>query len=260
MTKKVYSPVSPQNSVESQTELAVLGLRDLLLSGEFQAGDRLPELMLVERLGVSRTPIRTALQRLAEEGLLESKKNIGYTVRGFSERDINDAIELRGMIEGLAARMAAEQGVSEELLGEMRDCLDLIDLALNDNGDTIERLRRYQMLNVHFHQLLVKAAGSSVLERELERINAMPFASVSAFTLVQADLPSTWPVLHIAQDQHREIVAAIENRSSSRVEPMVREHARLALRNLRAALGNSNAMRHLPGAPLIRRSGKEKSK
>ena len=80
-----------------------LHLRAAILAGELPGGARIAELTLVEKLGVSRTPIRAALMRLEQEGLLEALPNGGYAVRTFSERDVSDAIELRGTVEGLLA-------------------------------------------------------------------------------------------------------------------------------------------------------------
>src|SRR3954451_18656985 len=107
----------------SQAVKAQLRLREMILAGELPGGARIAELALVERLGVSRTPIRAALMRMEQEGLLEALPNGGLAVRTFSERDVSDAIELRGTMEGLAARMAAERGVAPVVLTEARDCL-----------------------------------------------------------------------------------------------------------------------------------------
>ncbi|MBC8058374.1 MAG: GntR family transcriptional regulator, partial [Rhizobiales bacterium] len=107
----------------SQTVKAQLALRELILGGELKPGARIAELWLVERLGVSRTPVRLALVRLAEEGLLDALPNGGYAVKDFAESDIVDAIELRGTLEGLAARMAAERGIGSVLRSEARDVL-----------------------------------------------------------------------------------------------------------------------------------------
>jgi len=72
----------------------------MLLRGDFQPGERLSELPLVARLGVSRTPIRLALDRLANEGLLEVFPTGGFVVRAFTLTDVYDAIEMRGVLEG----------------------------------------------------------------------------------------------------------------------------------------------------------------
>jgi GntR family transcriptional regulator of vanillate catabolism len=105
--------VTQLDGQSSQTVKALLSLRDLILTGELKAGDRISELAVVERLGVSRTPIRMALVRLEEEGLLELIPSGGFAVKAFSERDICDAIEIRGTLEGLCARLAAERGLTQ---------------------------------------------------------------------------------------------------------------------------------------------------
>src|SRR3954469_8591383 len=78
------------------------------------------ELPLVERLGVSRTPLRLALASLEHEGLLELLPGGGYAVREFTRRDIDDAIDLRGVLEGTAVRFAAERGTSKRTLSALR--------------------------------------------------------------------------------------------------------------------------------------------
>ena len=93
----------------SQTGRTLLNLRGMLLRGDFQPGERISELPLVARLGVSRTPIRLALDRLAHEGLLEASPTGGFVVRAFTIEDVWDAIETRGVLEGAAARLAAER-------------------------------------------------------------------------------------------------------------------------------------------------------
>src|SRR3974390_2429350 len=96
------------NTVNSntQTERLVLTLREWILKGEFSAGERMTELGLVSSLKASRTPIRIALERLANEGLLEPIPTGGFRVRSFSTVDICDAIEIRGVLEGTAARLS----------------------------------------------------------------------------------------------------------------------------------------------------------
>lgn len=238
----------------SQTERAVLGIRDLVLSGDFRAGERLSEVELAARLSVSRTPIRAALQRLEEEGLLEAAHPTGYIVRSFTETDIFDAIEVRGTIEGLAARLAAERGVSKLMLDEMRQCLAQIDRILEQQQDWDEaHFIQYGASNARFHALMLDAAGSYIVERALARVISLPFSSPNAFVLAQAKIPGSFDILKMAQTQHHDLVEAIESRCGSRAEALAREHARLARKNLELALKNNEALRHVVGAPLIRR-------
>src|SRR6202008_2528848 len=116
----------------SQTVRAQLTLRDLILSGSLQSGERLSELQAGEITGASRTPVRMALVRLEEEGLLEAIPSGGFMVKAFSERDVLDSIELRGTLEGLAARFAAERGVSARDLEPLKECLNEIDRLIGE--------------------------------------------------------------------------------------------------------------------------------
>jgi GntR family transcriptional regulator of vanillate catabolism len=238
----------------SQTERAVLGIRDLVLHGQFRAGERLSEVELAERLGVSRTPIRAALQRLADEGLVEAAPSTGYLVRSFTEADIFDAIELRGTIEGLAARLAAERGVARPVLDEMKHCLEQINRVLGSTMPRDEKLLgQYAEHNARFHTLMLDAAASPIVTQALARVVVLPFSSPNAFVLAHANIPGSFDILKMAQAQHHDLVDAIEQRAGSRAEALAREHARIARKNLELALRNDDALGQVVGAPLIRR-------
>lgn len=232
----------------SQAVKVQLKLREMVLAGELQAGSRITELALVEKLGVSRTPIRAALIRLEQEGLLQQMPSGGFAVRKFSEADVADAIELRGTIEGLAARIAAERGTSDEDLERAHQCLDAIDLLLREPVLHEEAFSRYIDLNAQFHAFLGDFSASPVIQRELERVGSLPFASPSGFVGVQANSPKARDMLIVAQDQHRQVMQAIAQREGARAEAVMREHSRLAQRNLREAV---RSPLHLPGAHLI---------
>ncbi len=248
--------IEPANEASvSQTVKALLGLRQMILGGELATGTRVSELAVVDRLGVSRTPVRAALVRLEQEGMLETIPGGGFSVPAFNERDIHDAIELRGTLEGLAARLAAEHSASDAVLAEMRECVAAIDLVLCAAELTLASFAAYVRENDRFHTLLVDAAGSEVVRRAIERAVRLPFASPNAFVDVQAQLPDARDVLRIAQEQHRAVVDAIERREGARAEALMREHARIAHRNLQSALRNQSILHRLPGGTLIRRRG-----
>ncbi|HZN47055.1 MAG TPA: GntR family transcriptional regulator [Ramlibacter sp.] len=245
-------PLSPPDETGgSQGVKAQLRLREMILAGELPGGARIAELTLVERLGVSRTPIRAALMRLEQEGLLDALPNGGYAVRTFSERDVADAIELRGTVEGLAARLAAERGAAPAVLAQARTCLEEIDRVLQRPALDDESFTRYVELNQRFHNLFSELSGSTVLARELERVVNLPFASPSGFVVVQANSPRARDMLIVAQDQHRQVLDAIERREGARAEAIMREHSRLAQRNLREAVQAPESQR-MPGVRLIR--------
>jgi GntR family transcriptional regulator of vanillate catabolism len=236
----------------SQAVKAQLRLREMILAGELPGGTRIAELSIVEKLGVSRTPIRAALMRLEQEGLLEALPNGGYAVRTFSERDVAEAIELRGTIEGLAARLAAERGVPPVVLGEARECLARIDEVLRQPALDDEHFSAYVALNERFHELLAEMAGSTLMRREVERAGSLPFASPSGFVVVQANSPRARDMLIVAQDQHRQVLDAITRGEGSRAEAIMREHSRIAQRNLREAV-ESHDLDRMPGVRLIRK-------
>ncbi len=241
-----------EHPVHSQSVKAQLRLREMILAGDLPAGSRIAELTLVDKLGVSRTPIRTALMKLEQEGLLEALSNGGYAVRTFTERDVSDAIELRGTLEGLAARFAAQRGCAPVVLAQAKACLDLIDQLLASDSLNDEAFSAYVAHNERFHALLSEMTGSAVLQRELERVIGLPFASPSGFVISQANSPQARDMLIIAQDQHRQVLTAVEQREGSRAEAIMREHSRMAQRNLSEAM-RSPDLHHMPSVRLIRR-------
>lgn len=238
-------------SPSSQAVNALLRLRELILAGEIKTGERMSEPVLVQRLGMSRTPIRTALIHLEQEGLLQALPTGGFVVNAFNERDIHAAIEIRGTLEGLAARLAAERGVSPAEIDDLKQCLADLDTLVLDRGVSVDNFSAYVELNEQFHRTVIALAGSAVLSRQIARAITLPFASASAFVMVQARLPEAPAMFTVAQDHHRCIVRAIEAREGQRAEMIMREHARLARRNLELALRNQQTRGLVPGAQLI---------
>lgn len=225
----------------SRTLKAVLRLRDMIASGVLPPGERLLEVQLVERLEVSRTPIRAALLRLEQEGLLEALPSGGYIVRRLAEPDAMIAIEMRGTLEGLAARLAAERGVTPAAIGAARELLAGMDALVQPDEMRID-IEAYVALNASFHALIIEMSGSELLAREIDRVAAMPFASPSALVPLEPNSAATHHVLTIAQHQHHLVIEAIEARQGSRAEDLMREHARNAQRNLKRGLATGRPL------------------
>ena len=234
----------------SQSRRALAGLRDLVFSGAFAPGDRLSEVDLSARLGISRTPVRSALAWMGQEGLLEPIPSGGWMVRAFSEADVADAIELRGVLEGTAARLAAERGASPARLAAAQGLAGEIDRVLA-GGVEIADVAAYEAANAAFHALLAELPGAPLLAREIERIARLPFAEPSAFLLAQAEIPDLRASLAIGQAHHRAILEAIEARQGARAESLAREHARLARRNLDAVMMDRRLAEKVPGLRLL---------
>jgi GntR family transcriptional regulator of vanillate catabolism len=225
-------------------------LRELIFNGEFTPGERMSELPLVELLGVSRTPLRLALAELEHEGLLRGLPGGGYVVREFTQGDVRDAIELRGVLEGTAARFAAERGAAARDLNVLRSTNETIRKLVH-RGD-YESFERYLQLNETFHARLLKMARSPLLQRALDGVVSLPFASASAFVLAEAELAASRDILIIAHRHHSSLIEAIERRQGARAEALAREHARVALANLDIVIDHRrDVLERLPGASLL---------
>lgn len=224
------------SKANTHTKRALLELRQRIISGKLAGGQRLYEVALAEDLQVSRTPVREAMSRLAEEGLLERGAGGGFMVRSFSLEDVVDAIEIRGVLEGTAARLAAERGVDPKKLAAIKDTLKALDGCFGEKLDTVD-FDLYSELNARFHVQLAELPGSNIVARELERAKSLPFASPSAFVPDSHELQSFRISLIVAQQQHQAIITAIEAREGARADAIAREHARIALSNLDYVLG-----------------------
>lgn len=239
-----------QEKGSSQTTKAVLGVRDLVFSGAVAPGERLSEITVSDRLGLSRTPVRAALARLEQEGILEAIPSGGYSVRQFSVADVADAIEVRGVLEGTAARLAAERGVSPARLTALKTLVDRLDDVVATGPDAMD-VDAYIALNAEFHDMLAELSGSRIVQRELERVLHLPFAGPSAFLNAQISVPAFRTSLSVGQAQHRAIAHAIEMREGSRAEAVTREHARLARINLDFVMKDRSLMERVPGLVLL---------
>lgn len=242
---------------QTQTARAAKTLRDMIIGGRIEADQRYTETQLAELLSMSRTPIRAALQRLTDEGLLMSVAGGGYVIRQLLPIEIGETIELRGMLEGYCARLLAERGIEESALADLAATSDKIAALLADEGFGRADLPAYERLNAQFHQALVNATGSTLLVQEIARANNRPFASASALVGMYENDRAARQHLLVGQDHHRIAVEAIRDRQGARAEAIMREHARLSLRNLTRAVESSRPLDHIRGANLIRQPEEE---
>jgi GntR family transcriptional regulator, vanillate catabolism transcriptional regulator len=237
----------------SQTARALIGIRELVLRGEFQRGERISEIPLSKRLGTSRTPVRVALERLAHMGLLEAGPTGGFLVREFTLDEVRDAIELRGVLEGTAARLAAERLTSERELDRLRRFHEEVNSFSELTMDSFEH---YIDSNEGLHAEIVRLARSDMLFRMLEQANSLPFASPSAMVFPTSMLAASKRTLGVAQEQHRSLLEAIQSKEGSRAEHIAREHARLAWHIFQLALSDDDVLSVVPGEPLINTSAR----
>jgi GntR family transcriptional regulator, vanillate catabolism transcriptional regulator len=135
-------------------------------------------------------------------------------------------------------------------LDKIKACVAEIDQLVERRNVTSNDIEHYLELNGSFHRQLIALADSFVVARMLEHIVALPFASPNAFVIAQWELGQEWKVFFAAQEHHWGIVEAIEQREGARAEALTREHARLAMRTLRALSKHSSALHHGPNLTL----------
>ena len=242
-------PTAGAADATSQTERVIASLRVMVLRGDFRPGERLAELTLVPRLGASRTPVRLALDRLAHEGLLEPLPSGGFRIREFAIADIWDAIEVRGVLEGTAARLAAERLTDADDLSRLQQCCRDIERLDSSNAADVAR---YVEIHDRFQEELGRLAKSDILVRTIESVVGLTFAVSVSSVLGDAESSERSQTALIALEYHRAIVDAIEHRQGTRAEDLAREYSRMARRNLVRAAQDKERFRHVPGASLIR--------
>ncbi|MBE0402813.1 GntR family transcriptional regulator [Halomonas citrativorans] len=205
-------------------------LRKLIEDGHYAQGGRLGEEAVAEQLGTSRTPVRLAFRTLEQEGLLKRAGKRGFMVREFTDADVHCAVEVRGVLEGLAARRLAEYGVSGQQRKEFEFWIQKGREVL-DKGHLVEEdIQRWIELNWHFHELIVCSAGSGVIADAISRNNHLPFAAAASIVIDKGKLSHEYRKLQLAQLHHELIFQSLVNGEGARVEMLMREHALIGIR------------------------------
>ena len=219
------------SSAATTADAAYQALRQGILRGDLAAGERLRSDALASELQVSRTPVREALRKLEAEGLV-ARSGSGLIVREFSEKDLTELFYVREALEGMAARLAAENATPSDI-GEIRELLDDMD-AVGQRGD-VAALRP---LTGEFHQSICGAAHNDRLLQSLKSL-LEHVRQMQTSTLYVEGRPAE------ALKEHRDLLLAIEARDADRAEKLARLHRRktLELRKeiLRAQLRESRA-------------------
>ncbi|UYF99855.1 MULTISPECIES: GntR family transcriptional regulator [unclassified Halomonas] len=205
-------------------------LRKLIEDGFYPQGARLGEEAVANRLGVSRTPVRLAFRSLEQEGLLKRAGKRGYMVREFTNADIYCAVEVRGALEGLAAKRVAERGMADDLRGDLLFWIQKGQGVLEKGFLEDEDVERWIELNYRFHERIVSAAGSAVIGDAIARNNHLPFAAAASIVIDDNDLIKEFRKLQLAQLHHELIFQALDNGEGARAEMLMREHALIGLR------------------------------
>jgi DNA-binding GntR family transcriptional regulator len=183
-------------------------LRSAIVEGRIRPNERLIEAELADRLGVSRTPIRESMQRLAADGLVISRRR-GWVVREHSPQEIQDIYEVRAALEGYAARLAAERA-SDDMIDQIVRIHENYVAALQQTsrGHLIEH-------NDDFHNAVVAASGNTRLAEQIQRNTAFYFVHRIAGFLSDDEV-------RVSIAGHQELVDALVARDPDRAETVAR--------------------------------------
>lgn len=205
-------------------------LRQMIVSGDLEAGEKIAEIPTAERFGVSRTPVRIAFRALEQEGLLIRQERRGYRVREVNPIEIGGAIEVRGVLEGLAAQQAADKGLTALQRDTLLECLRQGDLIFDKGYAVEEDIEVFHDINKRFHAVIIQASQNTAIGLAMSRIEHLPFASVSSLTFDLDNLAQEFKRFNFSHMQHHAVFDAIDNGQSTRAEAIMREHANATLR------------------------------
>lgn len=251
MDRFLAEKVKPNINMDTQTARLVVVLRNMIMEGEFGTGERLVEATLSARLDASRTPVRSALLMLEQQGLVERVRGGGYVVKAYTAREISEGIQVHACLEGMAARLVAEQGVSRSLGDELKACLNEGDKALIAGKLGMDNMAAYLRANVRFHKAIVDACGNNVLRESLEFLDRIPFTAAGGMLPFQTTLPDTDDVMRFAQRQHHMLVEALQQGQGARAQALAEEHRQIALFNLKHATQHAQDVEDV--IPVLRR-------
>ncbi len=210
-------------------------LRTEIMTGQLAPGVKLLEVVLSQRLGVSRTPVRAALHSLASEGLLEYQPNRGYCVRALNLDRLIAIFDLRGVLEGLAARLAAEKGMSEANQAIFRDALIRGDSIMSQGVLRASDREPFAEINVQIHQIILNTADDSMLVEMLLRCRNTPISSER--NVLWHDF--SW--VRRSHDDHYRLLDAIVLRDGARAEQLMKEHVHAVKLQMKLEIESSGA-------------------
>ncbi len=202
--------------VLTREEYVARALREAILQGELKPGTRLDQTKVAQELKVSRTPVRNALLLLTNEGLVEMVPHVGAVVSEVSPEGIEEIFFLRGVLEGVAARLAAEQ-MTDEDLAALQQTLDSLDAA----DDTDEWLA----LNRDFHNAIYSRAKRPRLLSLLASIRDLSLPYSRGY-VESGDHRMN------ARVGHQRILEACRARDGQRAEAAMREHTQEVCRGV----------------------------
>ena len=210
---------------KSLHEELVERLRDILIEGDFNPGDKVPEKALCEQLGVSRTPMREALKVIAADGLITLIPNRGAVFRSITIEEINALFPVIGALEALAGELACEH-LTDQDIAALKKLHEKMHSAYNKKN-----LSAYFKLNQQIHEKIMAAADNPVLSDQYKMLsNRLRRARYQANMSDQR-----WSE---AIAEHDNMMLAIENRDGATLAQILRSHLQSKHRSIVAQLQN----------------------
>lgn len=210
------------DSVEnSQGAAAYIAIFEAIQRGDYAPGDRLREVEMADRLGLSRTPIREALRRLESDGIVEHQARVGAVIRRLDYAEVVELYEMRLVIERTAAELAAKHAIEAEM-----DELDALNTQI---GEAIDNPAAAAAINQQFHHTLYRAARNRFL---LEAARSMTNALMLLGPTTLADAAR----IRVVCGQHDQIVDAIRNTDQEAAGAAAEAHLQTSLRHRLAVL------------------------
>lgn len=211
-------PTADAAHLQTSADQAASAIRELILEGSVAPGAPLRQDELARQLGVSRTPLRTALASLSRDGLVEYSANRGYRVRSFAIADIKAAFEVRSTLEALACRLAGQAGLSAADFATLSQAVAEGDAILAEGRLAPERLAAYRRMNVTIHSTIIAAAGNPWLSDFVKRTHDVPMASDRIILWEDFD------IIRRSHDDHHRILHALRQGDGERAGRLMQEH------------------------------------
>lgn len=187
-------------------------LRQAILKGELKPGERLMEIQLAEKLGVSRTPIREAIRKLELEGLVIMIPRRGAEVAKISHKSLQDVLEVRGALEELATDLACQR-ISDEELKELTDAEDHFKKVVENNGTEMEIAEADEA----YHDIIYKATRNDKLIQMINNLREQMYRYRLEYIKDEAQRGTLI-------NEHESILEAIRIRDIIRAKTLMKEH------------------------------------
>ena len=188
-------------------------MRERILKGEYQIGEKIKESSIAQELNVSRTPIREAFRMLEEEGLLDYLPTRGCYAKGFTKRDVSDIYTVREALEEIAMVWACER-ITDEEISRLEEQCELMDFYTKKRD-----VEKILTMNTAFHDIIYNSAGSRFLAQVLRSYKGYLDKTRKSVFYEESFLDSI-------QEEHKAIYEAVKTRDTDKALEAIREHLR----------------------------------